>query len=63
MTHEWGRTASRPMPYDQENWVSMVSIRNLKIKAHKKRWQKKKKRSPYLMKKIIKYCNRQALWV
>jgi hypothetical protein len=36
-----GRNVSRPLQYDQENWVSTVLIRNLKIKTHKERWQKK----------------------
>jgi hypothetical protein len=44
MKHEWGKNVTRPLQYDQENWVSMVSITNLKIKTYKKRWQKKKKR-------------------
>jgi hypothetical protein len=54
MKPECGRTVGRPLQYEQEHWVSMVSIRNIEIMTYKNRWRKKED-TPYAIKKSLPY--------
>jgi len=53
MKQEWCKIVPRPLQNKQENWVSMVSIRNLEIKMYGE--TEKKEDAPYAMKKRMKY--------